>query len=137
MLRSMAGVIAATAIFASTLAPHSLSAGPDRLTKKEVVTLINGNTLVGFDPKTQSEWVTFYRASGRAIATTKSSGQTGRVSGQWWVSDTGELCSDWESERWIDACYSVRRDDDTISLLDGSGRIVSFAELRKGNSEGL
>ena len=113
------------------------TAGPDPLTAEDAENLINGNTLIGFTPKDQSTFKSFYSTSGQVRALVVAGDERTRVVGRWWVNGEGKLCNEWDTFGYVDACHAIGFDSETVTFIDDSGRIISFAEILEGNAEGL
>ena len=113
-------------------------ARPRTLDREEVVELLAGNTVFGFDPRAGSEFSMFHSSQGRVRAELRDiNRRTDRSDGRWWVTDEGKLCVDWTNYRWVDSCVAVVREDESVTFVDDGGRIVSFGEMAPGNPDDL
>ena len=113
-------------------------ARPRTLDREEVVELLAGNTVFGFDPRAGSEFSMFHSSQGRVRAELRDvNRRSDRSDGRWWVTDEGKLCVDWTNYRWVDSCVAVVREDESVTFVDDSGRIVSFGEMAPGNPDDL
>ena len=125
------GLVLAVAAAAAEARPRALGAD-------EIVALIEGNTIYGFDPRSGGEFAMFHSAGGRVGAEVRNvNDRTDRSNGRWWVTEDDKLCIDWEHPRWIDVCAGVVRDGESITFVDGSGQIISFGEVAPGNPSDL
>lgn len=130
----VASLVASAALAAAVDA----DARPRTLDREEVVELLSGNTVYGFDPRTENEFSMFHSGRGRVRAELRNvNRRTDRSDGRWWVTDEGKLCVDWASYRWVDSCVTVVRDGDSVTFVDDGGRIVSFGEMAPGNPDDL
>lgn len=129
--------IAAVLIVATMPSGH-VEARPRTLDREEVVELLAGNTVFGFDPRAGSEFSMFHSSQGRVRAELRGvNRRTDRSDGRWWVTDEGKLCVDWTNYRWVDSCVAVVREDESVTFVDDGGRIVSFGEMAPGNPDDL
>ena len=113
-------------------------ARPKRLSSDEVTALLRGNTVYGFNPNDETNYVMFHAVNGRVRAELSSIDRTvSKSDGRWWVNDLGQLCVDWENFRWINSCAAVNENDGVITFTDDNGRIISFGEIEVGNPDGI
>lgn len=132
---SCAAPVFALAVLASAV---DADARPRTLDREEVVELLSGNTVFGFDPRAGSEFSMFHSSRGRVRAELRNvNRRTDRSDGRWWVTDEGKLCVDWTNYRWVDSCVAVVREDESVTFVDDGGRIVSFGEMAPGNPDDL
>ena len=133
-----AGVVASALAFAAVCFTAQAEDRPRTLDREEVVELLSGNTVFGFDPRAGSEFSMFHSSQGRVRAELRDiNRRTDRSDGRWWVTDEGKLCVDWTNYRWVDSCVAVVREDESVTFVDDSGRIVSFGEMAPGNPDDL
>ena len=133
-----AGVVASALAFATACFTAQAEARPRTLDREEVVELLSGNTVIGFDPRAGSEFSMFHSSQGRVRAELRNvNRRTDRSDGRWWVTDEGKLCVDWTNYRWVDSCVAVVREDESVTFVDDGGRIVSFGEMAPGNPDDL
>lgn len=134
---TLRALLVACALVAA-LAAGAADARPKRLEAAEVKALLSGNTVRGFNPSDDSTYVMFHSGDGTVRAVLRNvNGAVSRSAGRWSVSDQGKLCLDWESYRWISSCAAVVKDDDAITFVDDSGRVVSFGEVAVGNPDAI
>lgn len=132
------GVVASALVFATACFTAQAEARPRTLDREEVVELLSGNTVIGFDPRAGSEFSMFHSSQGRVRAELRNvNRRTDRSDGRWWVTDEGKLCVDWTNYRWVDSCVAVVREDESVTFVDDGGRIVSFGEMAPGNPDDL
>ena len=111
---------------------------PRTLDREEVVALLTGATVFGFDPRNDNQFTMFHSSGGGVRAELRNVNRRAeRSDGRWWVTDEGKLCIDWTDYRWIDSCNAVVRDGDAITFVDAGGRVVSFGEVVPGNPDDL
>ena len=120
------------------LSASGADARPRTLDREEIVQLLTGNSVLGFDPRTDSEFTMFHSSGGRIRAELRNvNRQSDESDGRWWVSDEGKLCVEWSNYRWISSCAGVVLDDEAITFVDDNGRIISFGEVVPGNPDDL
>ncbi len=113
-------------------------ARPKRLSSDEVTALLRGNTVYGFNPNDETNYVMFHAVNGRVRAELSGIDSTvSKSDGRWWVNDLGQLCVEWDNFRWINSCATVNESDGVITFTDGNGRIISFGEIEVGNPDGI
>lgn len=113
-------------------------ARPRTLDGDEAAALLSGNTVFGFDPRSESEFAMFHSSDGRVRARLRNAGGSEDESiGRWWITDEGRLCVDWENYRWVDSCAALVVDGESLTFVDDNGRIVSFGEVAPGNPDDL
>ncbi len=138
MVNGRATLFVAAALFYGVTANlNLLVAQPDLLSAEEAEALLAGNTLVGFTPKDQSKYKTFYSTSGQIRAKIETKTERTDAIGRWWVTADGKVCNEWETFGFVNACHAIRKDGNSIAFIDDSGRVVSFAEHHLGNEEFL
>ncbi len=131
-------IIAGVAIGVVGSGAGDAEARPRILDRAEASALLSGNTVFGFDPRTESEFTVFYSGNGRARAELRNvNGRTDRSNGSWWITDEGKLCIDWENYRWISLCARIVREADSLTFIDDNRRIISFGEVAVGNPDDL
>lgn len=129
--------VAGAFIIAAVVSDY-VDARPRTLDREEVVELLSGNTVIGFDPRAGSEFSMFHSSQGRVRAELRNvNRRADRSDGRWWVTDEGKLCVDWTNYRWVDSCVAVVREDESVTFVDDGGRIVSFGEMAPGNPDDL
>ena len=132
------GVVASALASATACFTAQAEARPRTLDREEVVELLSGNTVIGFDPRAGSEFSMFHSSQGRVRAELRNvNRRADRSDGRWWVTDEGKLCVDWTNYRWVDSCVAVVREDESVTFVDDGGRIVSFGEMAPGNPDDL
>lgn len=137
-MRGVRRCLVAAVFIVAAAAWDFVDARPRTLDREEVVELLSGNTVYGFDPRTENEFSMFHSGRGRVRAELRNvNRRTDRSDGRWWVTDEGKLCVDWASYRWVDSCVTVVRDGDSVTFVDDGGRIVSFGEMAPGNPDDL
>ncbi len=113
-------------------------ARPKRLSSDEVTALLRGNTVYGFNPNDETNYVMFHAVNGRVRAELSGIDSTvSKSDGRWWVNDLGQLCVEWDNFRWINSCATVNENEGVITFTDDNGRIISFGEIEVGNPDGI
>ncbi len=91
----------------------------------EVIQLLSGNTLSIVD----EEIYAFTRADGTMAG---KNTKTGGTVGKWWMTDSGELCGDWQDDKEAVACDKLKiAKDKTYLWLD------TKLQIAKGNTQNL
>jgi len=134
--RSAALLMVVAVTFA--LAMPEADARPKRLSAPEVDELLTGNTVLGFNPGDDSNYIMFHSGNGRVRAELRNvNGDVSESGGRWWISDEGQLCVDWDNFRWINSCAIMVQDNETVTFQDENGRVISFGEIVQGNPDDM
>lgn len=117
---------------------RAVADGAAPLTQEEAIAEFRGNTLSGKIPQYQMRYVVYYSPDGRLTGAI-SGPVTDRARGTWRVTESGQVCNDWEKETWRTgpACNTYYKHNDEYKVFRPEGGVVSVSQLKKGNPANL
>ena len=126
-------------LFIVVIAPLFAAAETPPLPAAEIKSLLSGNSMAGNgkvnDPADPYDWIMHYATDGTFTMRLKPEWGGGISTGEWWVSDEGELCNKFiKPPPGKESCWTFHREDNFYRFIPAKGKAVEGrAAILDGN----